>query len=599
MTPSPSEPARIVYAVSSFEPGTHRAHFALEVRGVDRPTLDLVMPVWAPGAYEIRESAREVRELRALRPGTGEALRVERVEKNRWRIHAEGLSTVEVRYTVYGHDLLDDGFDVTDEHLYLTATRCFPFVDGRETEPVDVVLPLPPGWKAYAELPLLSENPVRFRARDFEELVDTPIDAGTPVHTTVHPNGIPHHIVLCGRGNYELHRLEADIQRIAEAQIRYMGDSPLSSFTFFYHLSDKRDGGLEHRASTSIVIERNSFRPNDAYEKNVLGVTSHEYFHLYNVKRIRPSVLGPFDFTRENYTHLLWWMEGTTDYVSELMLRHAGLLSPAKYLGHVADLAKRYLQTPGRLNRSLEEASFTAWVDLYRPYEESRNQSVSYYTKGHLVSLALDLEIRARTDGERSLQTVFRHLWREYGTKGLGIEEDALQGILESATGLPLGEFFDRYVRGTHELALDAFVRHAGLSFGPASKPKETDEAEPGYLGIETANDGGRLRVREVLDGGPARRAGLSPGDEIVALDGAKVLYDGFSDAMKRFPAGSEVEVTVFRRGLLRTIPVSPIAQPPAKYAFTPVPEPTETQKRIYLGWLEAPWEPAKPASAA
>jgi predicted metalloprotease with PDZ domain len=597
MSPDASAPARIIFAVPAFEPMTHRVHFALEVRGVDRPTIDLVLPVWAPGAYELRESAREVRDFRALRPGTGDPLRVERVEKNRWRVHAGGAEAVEVRYTVYGHDLADDGLDVSEEHLYLTATRCFPYVEGREREPIDVVLPLPPGWKAYAELARISENPVRFRARDFEQLVDSPIDAGTPVHTTVRPGGIPHHIVLCGRGNYELHRVEQDVQKVVEAHLRYFGDSPLDSYTFLFHLTEKRDGGLEHQASTSIVIERGSFAPDEVYEKSFLGVVSHEYFHLWNVKRIRPTVLGPFDFTRENYTHLLWWMEGTTDYVSTLLLRHAGLLPPAKYLAQVAELARRFLQTPGRHLKSLEEASFTAWIDLYRPYEESRNTSVSYYVKGHLVSLALDLELRARTDNVQSLQPVFRHLWTEYGRKNRGIGEDELQGILESVTGVSLGEFFDRYVRGTAELPIDQFARHAGLAFGPAPKPKEAEGSEPGYLGIETANDGGRLRIREVLDGGPARRAGLSPGDELVALDGAKVLYDGFAETMKKYPAGKEVEVTVFRRGLLRTVPVTPIAQPPAKYVVTPVDSPSELARKIYQSWLEAPWEPAKPAA--
>jgi predicted metalloprotease with PDZ domain len=596
MAPPSAERAKIVYTLSSFEASTHRANFSLEVRGIDRSAVDVILPVWAPGAYEIRETAREIRELRAVAPESGRELRVERVEKNRWRVHTGGAPEVEIRYVAYGHDLVDDGFDVSEEHVFLTATRCFPWVEGRDREPLEVVLNVPAHWKVYAELPRLRENPTRLRARDYEELVDTPIEAGTPVHTTILPGGIPHHLVFCGPGNYELHRVEQDVQKIVEAQMRFMGVSPLSSYTFLFHLTDRRDGGLEHLASTSIVLERNSFRPLDQYDR-FLSVVSHEYFHLYNVKRIRPKVLGPFDFNRENYTHLLWWMEGTTDYVSDLLTRHAGVLSTKRYLAHVADLAKRELMTPGRHRTSLEAASYQTWVDLYRPFEETRNQSINYYVKGHLVSLGLDLEIRTRTQNERSLETVFRYLWKEYGAKGRGLEEGELQPALESATGLELGEFFDRYVRGTVELPLDAFARQAGLTFGPAPKPADSEDPDPGYLGIETMNEGGRAKIREVLDGTPARQAGLSPGDEIVAFDGGRVLFEGFADALKRLPPGTEVEVTVFRRGLLRTIPLTTGAPPAPKYVFRSFAGATDLEKRIHQSWLDAPWEAPKPDS--
>jgi predicted metalloprotease with PDZ domain len=594
MATSDADGAEIIYTVRSMEPEAHRVHFSVEVRGITKPTVDLVLPVWAPGAYVIRESAREVRELTALRPNTGEALVVDRVEKNRWRVHTNGARSIEARYTVYGHELVDDGFDVSDEHLYLTATRCFPWVDGREWEPLELVLHLPPTWKVFGELPRLGENPPRLRARNFDELVDTPIEAGTAVHALVRPGGIPHHLVLCGKGNYELHRVEQDVQKIVEAHQAYMGVTPMPSYTFLFHLTDRRDGGLEHKASTSIVIERNSFQPLDQYER-FLDVVSHEYFHLYNVKRIRPKVLGPFDFNRENYTKLLWWMEGTTDYVGTLLVRRAGLLTPKRYLAQVAELGRRFLSVPGRHVRSLEESSFITWIDLYKAFEETRNQSVSYYVKGHLVSLCLDLDIRARTQNERSLQTVFHRLWSEYGAKDRGLEEGELQGVVEEVTGLELDPFFVKYVRGTVELPIDTYVREAGLTFGPAPKPPDSDEPEPGYLGIETANEGGRVKVREIYDGSPARRAGLSPGDELVAFDGSRVLFDGFAETMKRYPAGTNLEVTVFRRGLLRSLPVTTGAPPPMKYLLKPTESASELAQKIYQSWLDAPWEPAKP----
>jgi predicted metalloprotease with PDZ domain len=591
---SMTEGVGITYTVSSLEPNSHRAHFTIELRSIGAPAVDIVLPVWAPGAYEIRESAREVREVSARALEGSQPLQVERIEKNRWRVSTVGIDSCVVAYTVYGHELLDDGFDVTDEHLFLNATRCLPYVVGRENEPLELVLHLPPGWRAYAELPRTADLPPRFRARDYEELVDTPVDCGTPQELEFLAGGIPHRLVICGSGgNYETHQIETDTAKIVEAQIRYFGGSPLHSFTFFLHVTDRRDGGLEHKNSTSLVLERNSFRPAEAYER-FLSVVSHEYFHVYNVKRIRPKVLGPFDFTRENYTRLLWWMEGTTDYASHLLLRRAGLLTPRKYLGELAKLAHQYLTMPGRAVRSLEEASLSAWVDLYRPYEESRNQSVSYYIKGHLVSLCLDLEIRSRSGNLSSLDHVFRHLWKEYGVPDRGLEEGEIYRVVDSVTGLDLKDFFGRYVRGTDELDLDQFVRHAGLGFSPAPKsPEDAETPEAGYFGFEFANEGGRVRVREVLDHTPARRAGISPGDELVAFDGTRVLHEGFTDSLKRYPPGTEVQVDLFRRGRLRKLTVMLGKPPPAKYVFRPVEQPTPLQRLIYESWLESAWTPA------
>jgi predicted metalloprotease with PDZ domain len=589
----------ITYTLLGFDPATHRAQFSLAVPLREgEAEVEIVLPLWAPGAYEIRESAREVREVTARRPADGTPLPVERRAKNRWKVAAPAEPAIEFRYVVYGHDLSDDGFDVTDEHIYLNATRCLPWVEGRSHEPVELALHLPAGWKAFAELPRLAESPVRYRARDYEELVDTPVDCGTPVELELRAGGIPHRLLVCGGpGNFEAHRLEEDVRRIVEAQIRFFGGSPLASYTFFVHLSDRRGGGLEHRASTSIVVERTTFRPAESYDR-FLTVVSHEYFHLYNVKRIRPRALGPFDLTREVYTRQLWWMEGTTDYAAHLLVRRAGLFTPSKYLGQVAELARKYLRVPGRAVRSLEEGSFCAWIDLYRPYEETRNQSVSYYLKGYLVSLALDLEIRHRTDDRVRLDDVFRRLWGDHARSGRGLEEEELFAVISSVAGSDLGGFFDRYIRGTAELDLDAFARYAGLRFGPAPKPPDpADAATPVDLGIETAPNGERIRIKEVLDGTSGRRAGLTPGDEIVGFDGVRVVATELAGALQRYVPGDVVTVDLFRRGVLRHVRVEAAPAPPAKYAFTPDPTADEGARRIYASWLDAPWEPPPPAT--
>src|SRR5580658_8012978 len=314
--------------------------------------------------------------------------------------------------------MVTEAFDLTSDHLFVNAALAFPFVDGHLQEPVDVELHLPPEWRVVTELEEVTARPPTFRAANYDELVDSPIDAGHPLVLTIRPQGIPHRISICGEGgNYEAHRLEEDIGKIVDAATRLVGETPLHSYTFFVHLNDVPDGGLEHATSNSAVTLRNNFQPLERYQR-FLALQSHEYFHLWNVKRIRPKSLGPFDYTREANTGQCRWVEGTTCHLPALIRRRAWLFTPAKYLEEAAKFAKWVLSSPGRNSLSLEELSRIAWVDLYQPFEETPNQSTSYYGKGYVVSLCLDLEIRHRTETRASLETVVRKLWTDYGKVG-------------------------------------------------------------------------------------------------------------------------------------------------------------------------------------
>ena len=588
----------IHYTVRAAEPEEHRGRFAIDVDAITEPTLDFVLPSWVPGSYHIVNYVRGFRGFQARDPSDGRPLTVERVDKARWRVRTDGASAIHVEYSVYGHDLVTEGFDLTTNHLFVNSALCLPFVDGHLTDPVEVTIQAPPDWKVVTELAEVGTHPPRFRAANYDELVDSPIDVGRPLLLTIRPCGIPHRISICGEGgNYETHRLEEDLGKLVEATVKMVGESPLRSYTFFLHLADLPDGGLEHATSHSAVVRRSTFQPAESY-RHFLSLMSHEYFHLYNVKRIRPKVLGPFDYTKETYTRLLWWMEGTTDYFSDVLLRRAGLLTVSQYLEGLAKQGKEYLSTPGRRQLSLEEGSFLAWVDYYQPFEETPNQSVSYYLKGALVSLALDLEIRHRTENKASLETVLRTLWEGYGKVGRGLEEGELEPVAERAVGLDLGRFFDKYVRGTDELDLDAFAHLAGLAFGPKPRAADADEEEPGYLGLHLEDSGGFVRIRHVLTDTPGRRAGLSPGDEIVAVNGAKVTFAGFDKALRACPPGTPVDLAVFQRGFLRHVALTTGKPPPEKYAFTPVDAPDDLARRVYEGWVGAPWEPAKKATS-
>ena len=583
------------YTVGVENPSDHWAQFRLELTGLRTPSVDLVLPSWVPGSYHLVDYVRKLKGLVARVAGETTHLSVDRVDKARWRVDLAGATAIQVEWRVYGYELITEGVDVTDQHLFVNGALCLPYVEGREDEPIDLEIHVPPEWKVYSELPFTQTHPPTVRAANYDELVDSPIECGTPVVVELSPRGIGHRILLCGPGgNYEIHRLQEDVGRIVDATIRLFGDSPLRHYTFFYHLTDRPDGGLEHATSNSAVVVRTTFRPETEYLR-FLALTSHEYFHLYNVKRIRPKVFDRFDYTREMYTDLLWAMEGVTEYYANLLLRRAGLVSPKRYLTRLAGEIHRYLETPGRAVTGLEEASRIAWVDGYQPYEESRNQSVSYYLKGELVGACLDLTVRNASGNAHSLDSVWRHVWIHYGRPGKGLPEGSLAPLTKEVTGVDVSEFFQKYVTGTDEIDFAGVARLAGLNFAPKPKtPEPGDDAEPGWLGVEFRDEGGLARVATVLSGSPARRAGISFGDELVALDGVKVRFHDFPNVLKRFPAGATVDVALFRRGFLTHVPVVVGKAPPEAYVFTPIGSPTPLQQQIYESWLEAKWEPAK-----
>jgi predicted metalloprotease with PDZ domain len=553
-----------------------------------------VLPSWVPGSYWIQEYVRNVRDFRASTEPGGAPLAIERADKARWRVPTAGVERLYVDLEVYGRALITEGLDISSEHLFLNAGVCLPYVDGRKEEPCDLVLHLPATWRVYTELTEVGHHPARFRARDYDELVDSPVDCGTPVELTVSASGIPHRIVLCGHGgNFEPHRVEEEVHKIAEATIRLFGECPVPRYTFFFHLNDVPDGGLEHRASFSAVLPRTTFQPAKSNEY-FLRLTCHEYFHLYNVKRIRPKAFLSFDYTRELPTRLLWAMEGTTSYYGDLLLRRAGLATPERYLAWLGEDLAIYYKTPGRTVKSLEMESLVTWVDYYRPYEETINQSASYYRKGELVSWALDLELRKATENRASLDTVWRRLWTDFGRTGRGLDEDELPRVIRAATGVDMDGFFARHIAGTEEIDFVRIARVAGLVLAPKPRSLEPGETESGSLGIETRDEGGLARVTMVREGSPGRRAGLDPGDEIVALDGVKVLWSGFADAWKRYPPGSPVTLSVFRRGWLTTLTATTGKPHAESYQFTPVEHPTELERTVYESWLEAPWNPPK-----
>lgn len=571
----------ISFTVSMPRPHTHLLEVAISLRANRLPAqVNLVMPVWSPGSYLIREFERHVQDFAAADP-SGRALVWQKVNKNTWRVETGGARELRVTYRVYANELSVRTNDLDDRHAFWNNVALLMHPEGYLKSPSTLrVVPFG-DWKVATALPAVEGQPDTFRAEDFDALYDSPVEVGNFKTVSFEVRGVRHRILIDGEGNYDTERIKRDIQKVAEAQAAMMGEIPYPEYTFFMHAWTRDDGGLEHRNSASVIFERNSFRSADGYQ-DFLMVMSHELFHAWNVKRIRPDALGPFDYSRENHTKLLWVAEGITDYYGLQFLRRAGLLSPEEYLGKLSGMIADVQRTPGRQLMSVEEASFNAWIKEYRRDENSVNTQISYYDKGHLLGMLLDLNIRGRTGGAKSLDDVMRYLYAEFYKKGRNYTPEEFQRAAERVAGGSLEEFFARYVRGREELDYNAALAFVGLRLGEEGAVP----AERVYFGADVGQEGDRLVVRRVYSGAPAYDQGLNAGDQIVALDGRRVSQQSFLARLGERRPGDTVNLTLFRDDDLRTLSIKLGGRAPVDYRILPVRQPTPEQTRLRSAWL-------------
>jgi predicted metalloprotease with PDZ domain len=426
-----------------------------------------------------------------------------------------------------------------------------------------------------------------FRAEDYDHLIDCPVECSNHRLLSFEVDGVKHQIALWGRGNEEPERLRQDTRAIVQAARDLFGGLPYDFYLFILHLLERGSGGLEHRNSSSNAVPRWSFRKPADYEK-VIGLLAHEFFHVWNVKRIVPASFRDFEYRWETYTRLLWVMEGFTTYYTPLLLRRAGLITPQRTLESYGEQMLRLHQTPGRHLQSAEAASFDAWIKLYRPDENTANTSVSYYLKGSLLALLLDLEIRSQTANQRSLDDVLVTTYRDYTLRGQGIPDDAFQGICEQVAGGSLQSFFDDYVRGVAELPFEPYLSQAGLAMSYSWKGEDGERSAG--LGVRVKQQNGRVMVDTVFADGPAYHADLSVGDEIIALDGYRVDEETLSERLADRQPGDRVTLTLFRRDELREVALTLGQRPYNQVTITPRPDATAEQRALYEGWLRASW---------
>jgi predicted metalloprotease with PDZ domain len=578
------------YRVSMPRPHSHL--FEVEARFPALDILDAVLPVWTPGSYLVREFARHVQDVTAL-DEAGQPLSVARVDKRTWRVDSRGRP-VTLRYRVYANELTVRTSHLDGTHGYFNGATLFLHAERLRALPHRVRVEAPSGWTVFSALEREGDELV---APDHDTLVDSPVEVGPHQPLSFTAAGIPHQVVVWGEPKPNPERLVADLKSVCETEAALFGGLPLQRYLFLVYLTDKGRGGLEHMASTALLYPRQALQTPKGWE-DFLTLASHEYFHLWHVKRIKPRALVPYRYGEEAYTRLLWAFEGMTSYYDNLLVRRAGLMSAQRYLTRLGEALSVLASTPGRRVQTLEEASLTSWVKYYRQDENSVNSGVSYYLKGELVALFLDLTLRRLTGDAHSLDDVLRLLNTRFGD-GRGVPEDGVEAAAAEVAGESLKPFFDRALRSTEELD-DSVLSHVGLEMQTRPRESATDRGgtpprltgaevhERGWLGV-VPKGGGTLAA--VLDGSPAMEAGLYAEDEVLALDGEKVDAAGLVSRCDDRAPGTRATVHVFRRDRLVEVPVTLGSRPADAVWLRRVENPGDAQRASYQRWMGAPWE--------
>jgi predicted metalloprotease with PDZ domain len=570
----------INFTVSMSKPWTHLIEVEMNVKWSQMPAaLELKMPVWTPGSYLIREYARHVQDF-AVKGANGQPLQWAKINKNTWQINTQGQNEVTAIYHVYANELTVRTNELNDDHAFWNNAALLLFPKGQLAAPSIVTVRPYKGWKVATGLPAAGGRQNTFRAENYDILYDSPFEVSNFKEISFSVQGKPHRFVFSGEGNYELKKVADDTAKIVEEAYKIFGELPYNDYTFIVNL--RGGGGLEHLNSTALQFDRFGFKPESRY-KQFLHLVAHEYFHLWNVKRLRPDALGPFDYENENYTKLLWFAEGGTAYYEGVLLRRAGLVGDKELLDEKADSIRQLQTRPGRFETSLEEASQDAWIKYYRQDENAVNNQISYYDKGDIVNMMLDITIRSASGGKRSLDDVLRYLYTEYFKKGRNYTPADLQKAAEIAAGTSLDDFFSKYVRDEAEIDYNGIVKAIGLEL-------RIDDSDKGkaYLGANLAEESGRLNVRSIPASTPAYEQGLNAGDQIVAIDGYRASQSFLQSYFAERKPGDKVRLTVFRFDKLRDIDFTLGNNTRTEYAFAPVQNPTESQRQLYRDYMRA-----------
>jgi predicted metalloprotease with PDZ domain len=582
----------VEYELRFGKPSSHLLEISIRTSGLKGSVAEFAMPAWAPGSYVVNDYAKNVQGFRATGAGEKE-LAWRKTDKQTWRVETGGATTVTVQYKLYANTPANNWAQYNEQHAFLGGPAVWMYLAGGKERPVRLVIATPAGWRVATGLGRMAEN--TFAAADYDTFADSPLEISNYAEKTFVEAGSTYHVVVHDvAGKKDFSKFAADTQTIVAATVPVFAAAvggpraaPFDEYWFLFHIWPGTGGGLEHLNSTQINTPRDwdnqSVRPTGEtdYESKLL-VTSHEFFHAWNVKRLRPKPLGPFDYSREVHTASLWISEGVTSYYGELLLMRAGLVKPERYLEWMSRLLTTFEQKPGRSERSIEETSWDTWFRAGVQGDTNLlNSTYSYYDGGQIAGHLLDFAIRDATNNQKSLDDWMRLLYQRYALPKAGFEpEDAVRAANEVA-GRDISEIFRRYISGKEPMPYEKYFGYAGIQVERLRAPSL------GWIGvITTADEAGRAKVSNIIPGSPAEDAGIDKNDVIVALDGRVVDENEFLKALDTCKPGETLKLAVIRRGELKEIGVATIPYPYTIFKLRPAENPTEMQRRIYESWV-------------
>jgi predicted metalloprotease with PDZ domain len=582
-----NSPAKITpmisYQVAMSQPESHLYEVRLRVKDWQASVMDLKMPVWTPGSYLVREYAKNLQDFTVL-DIEERSLPWSKKSKNHWQIDTTGITDITVHYRIFANELTVRTNHLDQTHAYFNGAATFLYVVGFEKSPIQVtIIPPESTGRISTALPALPELRHTFIAADFDTLVDSPFEIGTHESHYFEVLGKPHELAIWGKGNFQGRTAIEDIEKIIKVEAELFGGLPYESYLFLLHLTSDGYGGLEHKNSCSLIYQRFGFRAKDKYNQ-FMQLLAHEFFHLWNVRRIRPQALEVFDYDQENYTSCLWFCEGTTSYYDVILPWRAGIYDAKTCLETLSKDINRFLNTPGRLVQPLSESSWDAWIKLYRRDANSDNSQISYYLKGQMVSLLLDLLIRERHNNLRSLDNVMQIMWQKFGIPEVGYTPEQLQNVISSVANVNLEDFWQLCLHSTEELPLNQYLKPFGLKI----QANGNAEAIP-FLGLTAKTENGSTIVKFVETGSPAQKAGIDPGDELLAIEGIRVNAEQLPERLKDYQPSDSISLSLFHQDQLRTVLVILGEPRPNSYKLVPVKNPTMQQSNNFQGWLGVP----------
>jgi predicted metalloprotease with PDZ domain len=571
----------IIYHLSFAKPYTHYVEVKMEIHQMQEAQFDLIMPAWTPGSYLIREFPKNVEQFKAT-DVEGNPIRIEKITKNKWRVFSGKIKDVIVSYLVYANEYTVRTSFIDEDHASINPASIFMFVDGYND--LQAILAIQPfaGWKNMTTpLKHLDNDPWVLIVPNFDELVDSPIEIGNHTDFSFTATGVPHIVAMIGIDNYNKNKIIKDLTKIIEEETKIIGEHPCDQYIFFLHHATFRNGGLEHANSTSIIVPKNAYETEENYQ-SLLGLIAHEYFHLWNVKRIRPYPLGPFDYSVENYSRLLWQAEGFTSYYDEKIMFKLGYVDKKQYLKNTARAINYIVNTPGNNIQSVADASFDAWIKYYVQNENSKNATVSYYSKGKLIAMCIDLFILHHSKGKSGLDDAMRQLYNVfYKEKDTTFNMNDLQQAIEKFAGKDIGWFFEKHIMQPNPIPYQQFLAYAGLQLVDQNENKKLP-----WLGIKTQSRNDHIFITEVRRNSSAWEYGLNVHDEIVGINGNEVDEESFKTFLKNAKVGDRVEFLIVRNGELKMKEITLIPKIAKKYEIIKMDKPSKLQKQVLDLWI-------------